>query len=227
MPTTDATARPPQRHAFYISYQPEDFATERAAAEHFALHWAERLEEDLGIILSDDELAAAAPEEVLLGGGAVFMFDQWRLVARMEVFDFASMSPGDESPVGRQKLVRCPKCGRTAFVEGYPLDLGSAHYLHWLRKDNGAGKAWEGCRVPANTSDYPLVTATFTYRMKAGGRARTADCMYDPSNNIVFNILMAEDVRHGFFTRPPAEAFVTLGDGKKLRPSGGIIFNYE
>ena len=38
---------------------------------------------------------------------------------------------------------------------------------------------------------------------------------------------MAEDVRHGFFTRPPAEAFVTLGDGKKLRPSGGIIFNYD
>ena len=227
MPTTDATARPPQRHAFYISYQPEDFTTERAAAEHFALHWAERLEEDLGIILGDDELAAATPEEVLLGGGAVFMFDQWRLVARMEVFDFASMSPGDESPVGRQKLVRCPVCGRTAFVEGYPLDLGSAHYLHWLRKDNGAGKAWEGCRVPANTSAYPLVTATFTYRIKAGGRARTADCMYDPSNNLVFNILMAEDVRHGFFTRPPAEAFVTLRDGKKLRPSGGIIFNYD
>jgi hypothetical protein len=227
MPTTDATDQPPQRHAFYISYRPEDFATERDAAEHFALHWAERLEEDLGIILGDDELAAATPEEVLLGGGAVFMFDQWRLVARMEVFDFASMSPGDESPVGRQKLVRCSVCGRTAFVEGYPLDLGSAHYLHWLRKDNGAGKAWEGCRVPADTSDYQLVTATFTYRMKAGGRARTADCMYDPPNNIVFNILMAEDVRHGFFTRPPAEAFVTLRDGKKLRPSGGIIFNYE
>ena len=227
MPTADATSHPPQRHAFYISYQPEDFATERAAAEHFALHCAERLEEDLGIILGEDEVAAATPEEVLLGGGAVFMFDQWRLVRRMEVFDFASMSPGDESPVGRQKLVRCPVCGRTAFVEGYPLDLHSAHYLHWLRKDNGAGKAWEGCRVHANTSDYPLVTATFTYRMKAGGRARTADCMYDPSNNIVFNILMAEDVRHGFFTRPPAEAFVTLGVGKKLRPTGGITFNYE
>ena len=113
MPTADVTARPPQRHAFYISYQPEDFATERAAAEHFALHWAERLEEDLGIILGDDELAAAAPEEVLLGGGAVFMFGRWRLAARMEVLDFASMSPGDESPVGRQKLVRCQKCGRT------------------------------------------------------------------------------------------------------------------
>jgi len=94
MPAADAPYHPPQRHAFYISYQPEDFPTERAAAEHFALHWAERLEEDLGIILGDDELAAVTPEEVLLGGGAVFMFDQWRLVARMEVFDFASMSPG-------------------------------------------------------------------------------------------------------------------------------------
>ena len=29
MPTTDATARPPQRHAFYISYQPEDFPDAR------------------------------------------------------------------------------------------------------------------------------------------------------------------------------------------------------
>ena len=120
MPTTDATARPPQRHAFYISYQPEDFPDERAAAEHFALHWAERLEEDLGIILGDDELAAAAPEEVLLGGGAVFMFDQWRLVARMEVFDFASMSPGDESPVGRQKLVRCPEVWTHGFRRRLP-----------------------------------------------------------------------------------------------------------
>ena len=38
---------------------------------------------------------------------------------------------------------------------------------------------------------------------------------------------MGKAVRHSFFTRPPAEAFVTLRDGKKLRPSGGIIFNYE
>lgn len=227
MPTADTTTPPGERPAFYITFQPEDFPDVRSAAEHFARHWTERLEEDLGQVLRDEELSAAVPERVLLGGGAVFMFGEWRLVRRMEVFDFASVSPGDESPVGRQKLVRCPKCGRTALVEGYPLDLGSAHYLHWLRKDNGAGKAWDGCRVPADTSDYPLVTATFTYRMKAGGRARTADCMYDPSNKLVFNILMTEDVRHGFFARPPAEAFVTLRDGKKLRPSGGIIFNYE
>jgi hypothetical protein len=227
MSPTDATTQPQERTAFHISYQPGDFPDARAAAEHFARHWTERLEEDLGFALGEDELAAATPEEVLLGGGAVFMFGQWRLVARMEIFDFASMSPGDESPVGRQKLVRCPVCGRTAFVEGYPLDLGSAHYLHWLRKDNGMGKAWEGCKVPANTPDYPLVTATFTYRTKARGRGRTADCMYDPSNGIVFNILMAERERHGFFSSPPAEAFITLRGGKKLRPSDGIIFNYE
>ena len=223
MTSADSQEQP----AFYISYQPEDFPDERSAAEHFARHWTKRLEDDLGITMSDEELSEAVPEEVLLGGGAVFMFDEWRLVRRMEIFDFATMSPGDESPVGRQKLVRCPKCGRTAHVEGYPLDLGSAHYIHWLRKDNRAGKAREGCKVTANVPGSQLVTATFTYRRRARGRGRSADCMYDQLNRVVFNIMLAERERHGLIPSPPAEAFVTLNDGTKLRPSDHVTFNYE
>jgi hypothetical protein len=77
---------------------------------------------------STAELETHEGERVLLGGAVVFMIGEWRLVRRMEVFDFASMPPGDESPVGRQKLIRCPKCGRTAFVEGYLLEVVGHFY---------------------------------------------------------------------------------------------------
>lgn len=226
MTTAEQTTTPAERVAFYIKFEPEDFPDARAAAQHFASHWTERLEEDLGIVMSDEERFSAVPEEVLLGGGAVYFDGHWRLVWRMEFFDFAAMSPGDVSPVGSQKLVRCPKCGGTAFVEGYPFDLKAAHYLHQLTKQNGRGAAWKGCKVACDVSGSPLKSAIFTYR-KGGKRARTADCMYDSSNRLVFGILIPEAERHGLITSPPADAFATLADGTKLRPSGNITFNYE
>ena len=53
MTSADSQEQP----AFYISYQPEDFPDERSAAEHFARHWTKRLEDDLGITMSDEELS--------------------------------------------------------------------------------------------------------------------------------------------------------------------------
>ncbi|MFL6284549.1 MAG: hypothetical protein ACJ74Q_15495 [Pyrinomonadaceae bacterium] len=226
MMTEVLTGAPPEQVAFYIRFEPEDFPDARAAAEHFARHWTERLEEDLGITLSDEERFSAVPEEVLLGGGAVFIFDQWRLVARVEFFDFASMSPGDVSPVGSQKLVRCPKCGRTAFVEGYPLDLKAAHFLHSLVRENGFGKSWKGCKVVCDSQGSPLRSAIFTYR-RQGRRARSADCMYDSSNRLVFGILLPEVECRNLTASPPAEVFITFADGTRLRPSDGISFTYE
>ena len=226
-PTQGTHMSAPPRPAYYIIYFPEDFPDEESARAHFAAHWKERIEEDLGLTLAPEESAAALPEDLLTGGGAVCIHGEWRLVLRMEFFDFAAFAPGDVSPVGRQRLVRCPECGRTAHAEGHPLDLKAAHYLHWLRKDNGVGKAWKGCKVMADEPGSRLVTATFAYRRAGRRRGRSAECFYDELNKVVFRIQLPEKERHGLRERPPAEIFVTLGRGRKLRVEEAVEINFE
>lgn len=226
MPPTETTTTPRESAAFHIIFQREDFPDERAAAEHFGRNWTKRLNEDLGLDLRDEELSAAVPEQILRGGGAVFIFGEWRLSARMEVFDLEAMTPGEESPLGGQRIVRCLKCGGAAHVEGYPLDLKSAHYLHHLVKAGGSAPSFRGCKVTADAPDSPLSTATFSYRKTRGGRRQSAECLYDKLNRVVFRIFIPERERHGFLTAPPAEAFAALADGTKLLRSDGITFIY-
>ena len=113
-----------------------------------------------------------------------------------------------------------------AHAEGHPLDLKAAHFLHWLRKDNGVGKDWKGCKVKADEPGSQLVTATFTYR-RAGRRARSAECFYDALNKVVFRIQLLEKERHGLWERPPAEIFVTLEGDRKLRVEEVVEVNFE
>jgi len=52
-PSRDTTALSPCP-AYYLIYFPEDFPDEESARAHFAAHWKERVEEDLGLTLAPD-----------------------------------------------------------------------------------------------------------------------------------------------------------------------------
>jgi len=72
-----------------------------------------------------------------------------------------------------------------------------------------------------------LVTATFTYRRAGRRRGRSAECFYDELNKVVFRIQLPEKERRGLRERQPAEIFVTLGRGRKLRIKESVEINFE
>jgi hypothetical protein len=226
-----ATESPAKKSAttgapYYLVYYPPDFPDGDAARAHFDEHWKERLEEDLALTFDAEQLSKLRPEDVITGGGAVFMFDQWRLVRKMEVHDISAYQPGDESPLGEKSLVKCPKCGRTAFREGHPLDFKSALYIHWIRLDNGQGKATKACTVKANEKDSPLTTARYNCTLESGYGTST-ECLYDKASRTAFNILLSRDAKEHIEGAETVDEYITISPRTKLRRTDGVTFDYS